>query len=115
MSGRTWASLVGIFHKEFLHIRRDRATLTIALAVPVFQLTIFGFIDQSVHDLPTVVVDQDHTRYARELIDQLRATRTFEIRHVTDNPRVAREDISAAEARVGIVIPPDFHDKRARA
>ena len=113
MSGGTWASFVAIFQKEFLHIRRDRATLTIALAIPVFQLVLFGFIDQSVRDLPTVVVDQDHTRYAREFIDQLRATRTFRIRHVTDNPRVAREDITAAKARVGIVIPPDFHDKRA--
>ena len=109
-----WSSFVAIFQKEFLHIRRDRGTLVIALAIPVFQLILFGFIDQSVRDLPTVVVDQDHTRYARELMDQMRATRTFKITHVTDNPRVARDDITAAKARVGIVIPPDFHDKRAR-
>ena len=108
-----WSSFVAIFQKEFLHIRRDRATLVIALAIPVFQLVLFGFIDQSVRDLPTVVVDQDHTRYARELMDQLRASRTFKITHVTDDPREAREDIVAARARVGIVIPPDFHDKRA--
>jgi ABC-2 type transport system permease protein len=109
-----WASFVAIFRKEFLHVRRDRGTLTIALAVPLFQLTLFGFIDQTVRDLPTVVVDQDHTRYARELLDQLRSTRTFKITHVTDSPRLARDDITAAKARVGILIPPDFHDRRAR-
>jgi ABC-2 type transport system permease protein len=109
-----WASFMAIFQKEFLHIRRDRATLVAALMIPLFQLVLFGFIDQSVRDVPTVVVDQDGSAHARELLDQLRATRTFKITHVTHDPRVARDDIVAARARVGIVIPPDFHDKRAR-
>jgi ABC-2 type transport system permease protein len=33
---------------------------------------------------------------------------------VTSDPHAAREDITAGRARVGVVIPPDFHDKRAR-
>jgi len=108
-----WTSFVAIFQKEFLHIRRDRATLVAALAIPLFQLILFGFIDQSVRDLPTVVVDQDMTFHSRAFIDQLRATRTFKITHITQNPHTAREDIVAARARVGIVLPPNFHDKRA--
>jgi ABC-type multidrug transport system permease subunit len=109
-----WASFVAIFQKELLHIRRDRATLVIALAIPLFQLILFGFIDQSVRDLPTVVVDQDMTSHGRELMDELRATRTFKITHVTQNPAAAREDIVAGRARVGVVIPPNFHDERTR-
>jgi ABC-2 type transport system permease protein len=109
-----WDSFVGIFQKEFVHMRRDRATLAFALAIPLFQLVLFGFIDQTVSDLPTVVVDQDGTRYARELLDKLRATHTFKIAHVTVDPRAARDDITAGRARVGVVIPPDYHDKRAR-
>ena len=108
------SSFVAIFTKEFVHMRRDRATLVIALAIPVFQLVLFGFIDQTVSNLPTVVVDQDATRYSRELLDKLRATHTFKIAHVTSDPHAAREDITAGRARVGVVIPPDFHDKRAR-
>jgi ABC-2 type transport system permease protein len=114
MRGRTWDSFVAIFQKEFVHIQRDRATLVMALMIPLFQLTLFGFIDQTVSNLPTVVVDQDGTRYARELMDKLRATHTFKITHVTPDPKAAREDIAAARARVGVVIPPDFHDTRAR-
>jgi ABC-2 type transport system permease protein len=114
MGGGFWPSFVAILRKEFVHITRDRATLVIALAIPLFQLTLFGFIDQTVSDLPTVVVDQDGTRFARELMDELRATHTFAIAHVTPDPRAAREDIAAGKARVGVVIPPDFHDKRAR-
>src|SRR5580700_569821 len=108
------SSFVAIFTKEFVHMRRDRATLVIALAIPVFQLVLFGFIDQTVSNLPTVVVDQDATRYSRELLDKLRATHTFKIARVTSDPHAAREDITAGRARVGVVIPPDFHDKRAR-
>jgi ABC-2 type transport system permease protein len=107
-------SFVAIFTKEFVHMRRDRATLVIALAIPIFQLVLFGFIDQTVSNLPTVVVDQDATRYSRELLDKLRATHTFAIAHVTSDPHAARDDITAGRARVGVVIPPDFHDKRAR-
>jgi ABC-2 type transport system permease protein len=114
MKGGFWASFTAIVRKEFVHIRRDRATLVIALIIPLFQLTLFGFIDQTVSNLPTAVVDQDGTHYARELMDKLRATHTFQITHVTPDPRAARDDITAGRARVAVVIPPDYHDKRAR-
>jgi ABC-2 type transport system permease protein len=67
-----------------------------------------------VHDEPTIVVDQDRSVQSRELIDRLRATKTFSIRKITENPREARTEIVAGRAGVGILIPPDFHDARAR-
>jgi ABC-2 type transport system permease protein len=109
-----WSSFVSVFNKEFVHIFRDRATLMMALTMPLFQLILFGFIDQTVHNLPTVVVDQDRSTYSRELMDQLEASKTFKISRVTENPRAAREDITAGRARVGVVIPPDYHNKRTR-
>jgi ABC-2 type transport system permease protein len=109
-----WSSFLAVFQKEFLHIRRDRATMITALTIPMFQLILFGFIDQTVKNVPTVVVDQDQTRQSRELLDQLRATRTFKIAKLTTDPRVARDEITAGRARVGVVIPPDYHDKRLR-
>ncbi len=114
MGGRFWDSFVAIFGKEFVHMRRDRSTLVMAFSIPLFQLVLFGFIDQTVSNLPTVVVDQDHSHYSRELMDELRATHTFDITRVTPDPRVARDDITSGRARVGIIIPPDFHDTRAR-
>src|SRR4051812_30940312 len=94
-------SFVAVFQKELFHIRRDRGTLVVALTIPLFQLMLFGFIDQSVTNVPTVVVDQDATRQSRELMDQLRATRTFAITQVTSDPRDAREEITRGRARVG--------------
>src|SRR6202453_719162 len=108
--GGIWDSFVAILMKEFVHIRRDRGTLVIALTIPLFQLVLFGFIDQTVTNVPTIVVDQDGTRQSRELMDQLRATHTFDITKVTSDPREARAAISKGSARVGVVIPPDYHD-----
>src|ERR1700687_1332032 len=109
-----WSSFRAIFRKEFLHILRDRGTLVLAFAIPLFQLVLFGFIDQTVRNVATVVVDQDRSSDSRLLIDQLRATKTFRITRILDSPRDAREEITAARARVGIVIPPDFRGKRVR-
>ena len=107
-------SFRAIFRKEMLHIRRNKAILYLAVMMPLMQLTMYGFIDETVHDVPTIIVDQDRSVHSRELMDQLRATKTFAIREVTSNPRVARTGIVAGRIGVGIVIPPDYHDKRAR-
>ena len=112
--GGIWDSFVAILLKEFVHIRRDRGTLVIALTIPIFQLVLFGFIDQTVTNVPTVVVDQDGTAEARLLMDRLVATHTFAIRQVTRDPRDARDAITAGRAKVGVVIPPDFHGHQAR-
>jgi ABC-2 type transport system permease protein len=114
MPGAIWASFVAIFRKELLHITRDRGTLVIALTIPIFQLVLFGFIDQTVTNVPTVVVDQDGTAEARLLMDKLRATHTFAITKITRDPRDARDEITAGRAKVGVVIPPDYHGHRAK-
>lgn len=113
--GGIWTSFVAILSKEFVHITRDRATLVIALTIPLFQLILFGFIDQTVTNVPTVVVDQDASAESRKLMDKLKATHTFAITSVTRDPRDARDAITAGRAKVGVVIPPDYHSHRGRA
>jgi len=49
------SSFLAIFRKELLHIRRNKAVLFLAVMLPLMQLTMYGFIDQTVHDVPTVV------------------------------------------------------------
>ena len=110
-----WSSFVAIFRKEFIHIFRDRGVLVMAFSIPVFQLMLFGFIDQTVKNLPTVVVDQDHSTASRELMDQMRASRTFKITRVTDSSHEARTEIIAGRARVGVVIPPNFQGRQSRS
>ena len=108
--GRLFAMLA----KESIQMRRDRITFAMMLGIPLLQLVLFGFIDQTVRDVPTVVVDQDRTSASRELIDKLRSTRTFKIVATTPDPHEARASITAGRARVGVVIGPDFHQRRLR-
>jgi ABC-2 type transport system permease protein len=110
-----WDSFVAVMRKEFVHVRRDRATLMAALSIPLFQLILFGFLDQTVRHVPTVVVDQDRTSASRELVAQLEATDTFRVVLVTSDPSEARERIIQGRAKVGIVLPPEFEATRARA
>jgi ABC-2 type transport system permease protein len=109
-----WGSLVAVARKEFKHITRDRGTIVMFFMLPIIQLALFGFLDQNVKNLPIVVVDQDQSRYSSELMDQMRATKTFTITRVTNDPDEARELIARGTVRVGVIIPPDFHDRRAR-
>nr|HEX4318260.1 ABC transporter permease [Kofleriaceae bacterium] len=109
-----WGSFVAVFAKELKHVLRDRGTLAMFFMLPIMQLSLFGFLDTNVRDLPIAVVDQDHTSDSRELIDKLRATRTFDIVRVTNSPDEARDMIAQGTARAAVVIPPDYHDKRGR-
>ena len=107
---------VAIFRKEFLHIfARPRHADRARSRIPIFQLILFGFIDQTVRNLPTVVVDQDRSTDSRELHGPAARDRApSRSRASPTNPHEARDEIIAGRARVGIVIPPDYHDKRAR-
>jgi ABC-2 type transport system permease protein len=82
--------------------------------MPVMQLMLFGFIDQTVHDVPTVVVDQDHSNDSRLLMDQMTASKTFRINEVITNPDEARARIRSGRASVAVLIPPKFHDRFLR-
>ncbi|MCY1077978.1 ABC transporter permease [Archangium lansingense] len=110
-----WDSFVAVMRKEFVHVRRDRATLMAALSIPLFQLILFGFLDQTVRHVPTVVVDQDRTSASRELVEQLEATETFHVVLVTSDPSEARERIIQGRAKVGVVVPPQFGAARVGA
>lgn len=109
-----WSSFLSIARKEVLHMTRDASTLRFAVIMPIFQLGLFGSLDTTVRNLPTVVVDQDRSTASREIIDGLRASGTLSITHVTSNEHEARDEMAAGTARVGVVIPPDFHDATAR-
>src|ERR1700722_8572048 len=105
-----WFSFYAVFRKEFLHISRDKGTLRVALMMPVMQLLLFGLIDQTVHDVPTVAADQDRPPESRLFMDGMRASKTFKIVTLTASPEEARQEIRSGHVQVGVVIPPRFHD-----
>jgi ABC-2 type transport system permease protein len=101
--------LRAIFWKEFIQMRRDKATLRMMLGVPVMQLVLFGYaITTDVRNLPTVVFDQSRTQQSRELVDRLVATGNFKLGAPAASYADALHRIDRGQARAAVVIPPDY-------
>ena len=97
-----------IFRKEVTQMLRDRSTLMFALAVPVFELILFGLIDMNAKNIPTVVFDQSRTQQSRGLLEQFEATNSMEVTERAASRAELQQAIVAGRAQIGIEIPPDF-------
>jgi len=99
---------LAVLMKEAIHMRRDRGALRLALGIPLFQLVLFGSIDTNIKHVPTAIFDQCRCPESRALIDELVATRTFEVKMAVDSHEALRAAIVAGEVKVGLEIPPDY-------
>jgi drug efflux transport system permease protein len=107
--------LGGIITKEFIQLWRDKLALTLALFVPVAMLFIFGWaINTDVKHVPTVVFDQSGSVEARTLLEAFENSQYFDITAWVSNTRELTRMVDAGDAKVGIVIPPDFARRLSR-
>ena len=111
----TWSRLWSIALKELLQLRRDRLTLSMMVALPVFQLMLFGYaIDTDVRHIPTVVFDQDHSAQSRDFAQGLQATGFYDLKgEVLSYGEIARA-LRSGEAHVALVVPPGYAKNLAR-
>ena len=101
--------LRSIVRKEFIQMRRDRATLGLLLGVPVMQLLMFGFaIRQDVRNLPSTVFDASRSQESRALVQRFQATGNFKLAGTASSYQDALHRVDAGRARAAIVIPEDF-------
>ena len=67
------------FIKELIQLRRDRITFAMMIMIPLLQLTLFGYaINTSPRHLPTAVLVQDDSAFARSFLAAMRATDYFD-------------------------------------
>ena len=101
--------LLAILKKEFIQMRRDRATLALMTIMPLIQLLIFGFaINTDVKHLSAVVFDQSLSKESRQFIDSLTATGYYDINYVVTGFKEVEDRIQKGDAKVGVVIQPDY-------
>lgn len=101
--------LASVIRKEFMHLRRDAATIRIAIVLPILQMIIFGYaINFDVRHIQAVVVDQDRSRESRQYLDQIRATEYIDTVAYVQTPNEAAQMLKNGTARVGITIPDGF-------
>jgi len=105
----TLTRLWSVSLKELLQLRRDRLTLAMMIALPVVQLTLFGYaIDTDVRHIPTVVYDQDQSAQSRDFAAQMRATGFYHLSGSVQSYDEIRRAFRSGEARVALVVPPGY-------
>ncbi|MEO7391225.1 MAG: ABC transporter permease [Ramlibacter sp.] len=105
----SWSRWVGIIVKEFIQLRRDRLTFGMVVGIPIIQLILFGFaINSDPRQLPTAVLDADHSPYARSIVQGLRNSGYFRIDHDVASPAQADALIASGAVQFVVTIPAQF-------
>src|SRR6185436_10768216 len=95
--------------KEFIQLRRDRLTFAMMTGLPAIQLLLFGYaIQTDVRKLPTVVLDESQSAESRALASTLANTDNFRIVFAVKSRDEARAWIERGDARVALIIPPEY-------
>lgn len=103
-------SLIGaVVWKEVREIRRDPITIAVAVVLPLIMLYLFGSaLSLDVKDVPFAVYDHDKSAASRALIDAFPRSGYFRRAHEIRAEREIGELLDRGEARLVLVIPPDF-------
>ena len=86
-SGFSFRRFFALLIKELIQMKRDKATFSMLLSVPLMELLLFGYaINADPKHLPTVVVDADQSVMSRSLVSALEISDYFQIidRHASE-------------------------------
>lgn len=105
----SWVRFIAVLKKEFLHILRDRASLVMAVAMPIGMLLLFGYaVNTDVEHLSTVVWDQSQTADSREFVTSVRNTQYLNPDNFVQGYKQITNYLDSGKARVAIIIPPNY-------
>jgi ABC-2 type transport system permease protein len=104
--------LAAVARKESIHVIRDWRSLTLALAIPLIMILLYGYaLTLDLRQVPTVVWDQSRSVQSRELLSLFQGSPYFSLVGYHDNYHDLQRDIDRGHAMVTIIIPGDFADK----
>ena len=97
------------FIKELIQLRRDHITFAMMIMIPLLQLTLFGYaINTSPRHLPTAVLVQDDSAFARSFLAAMRATDYFDISTSAASEEELDRLILSGKVLFGVQIPAHF-------
>jgi len=115
MSGLSGLRILAVLVKEFKQLTRDRITYAMMLAIPVVQLTLFGYaINTEPRHLPTAVLMQEDSRYARSITAALKNSLYFDFVAQARSPAELDRLLRTGEAQFAVTVPGDFSRRVAR-
>ena len=102
---RFWAVVL----KEFIQMRRDRATFGMMIGIPLLQLTLFGFaINSDPRHLPAAIRAADQGPFARTLVAALKNSGYFNLVREAATEAEADRLLKLGEVQFVVNIPEDF-------
>ena len=116
MMGLSWNRVFAVLMKEFKQLTRDRITYAMMLGIPVLQLVLFGYaINTEPRHLPTAVLMQEDSRYARSITAALKNSLYFDFVAQARSPAELDAMIRRGEVQFAVTVPGDFSRRVARA
>ncbi len=95
--------------KEFYHIFRDKKSLLIIFALPVAQILIFGFaITNEIKNSAIAVLDNSRDAETQTLIDQLNASKYFDVIKIAGTQQEIEDDLRADKIKLAVIFPGHF-------
>jgi ABC-2 type transport system permease protein len=105
----SFSRFVAAFMKELIQLRRDRITFATMIFIPLAQLLLFGFaINTNPRHLPTAVLIQDDSVFARSFMAALRATEYFEVRTIARSEEEFDQLLLSGAVQFAVQIPANF-------
>jgi ABC-2 type transport system permease protein len=107
--GASMGRIYAAFVKELLQLRRDRVTFATMIFIPLFQLFLFGYaINTDPKHLPTAVLIQDESAFARSFVAAIRVSEYFDIRASAASEHELDHLILSGTVQFGVQIPTYF-------
>jgi len=115
MKGFDLSRVVAVMIKEFKQLTRDRLTYALMLGLPVIQLLLFGYaINTEPRHLPTAVLVQEDSVFARSIVSALHHSAYFDLSAQARSPAELDEMIRQGRVQFAVTIPGDFTRRVAR-
>jgi ABC-2 type transport system permease protein len=101
--------IITVLKKEFIHIKRDKASLIMALIMPVMFIFMFGYaVNTDVDNVDMAILDMDKSTVSRELISKFEASNYFNITRYVKNIDEIEEMIKDNVVKSALVIPGNY-------
>ncbi len=104
--------LAAVARKEFIHVIRDWRSLSLALAIPVILILLFGYaLTLDLKKVPTLVWDQSRSAESRDLLSYYQGSPYFSLIGTADSYETLRKGLNSGRAMIALVIPGDFANR----
>lgn len=104
-----FSGLIAVMMKEFIQMRRDKATFAMIIGIPLMQLILFGYaINNNPRHLPVAIVNADESIFARRILVSLQNSTYFRFVAPSMTEEKARTLFKRGKVQFVLNFPPNF-------